>query len=122
MDLEPERVPADVRARLLVGLSTHTLDQVRESVERPIDYVAFGPVFGTTSKQTSHSSRGEEALREAVRLARRPLVAIGGIALSNVERVRAAGASGAAVISAITDADDPAAATRELIDAFEARG
>ena len=113
-DLAPEQIPADARARLLVGLSTHTLAQVRESRARPVDYVAFGPVFATGSKTSGFEARGLGLLREAVALAGRPLVAIGGISAANAPEVRAAGAVAAAVISAIADASDPAEATRYL--------
>jgi len=113
-DLAPERIPADARARLLVGLSTHTLGQVRASRTRPVDYIAFGPVFGTSSKDSAFSPRGLELLREAVALAGRPLVAIGGISAANASVVRESGAVAIAVISAIADASDPAEATRYL--------
>jgi thiamine-phosphate pyrophosphorylase len=113
-DLPPERLPAEARARLLVGLSTHTAEQVAASVRRPADYVAFGPVFATGSKQSEYEPRGLEGLRRAVSAAGRPLVAIGGIDASNVAAVRAAGAAAAAVISAVADAADPAEATRYL--------
>lgn len=119
-DLPPERVPAALRKRLLVGLSTHSLEQVRASAGRPIDYVAFGPVFGTHSKQTPWTPRGIDALAEAVQLAGHPLVAIGGITAETLCQVRAAGAAAAAVIAAVSDAADPVRATRELIEAFEA--
>ena len=113
-DLEPERIPGDARARLLVGLSTHTLDQVRASRTRPVDYVAFGPVFPTGSKRSEFEARGLALLREAVALAGRPLVAIGGISAENAPGVGASGARAAAVVSAIADASDPAQATRYL--------
>jgi thiamine-phosphate pyrophosphorylase len=117
-DLAPERLPADARARLLVGLSTHTLEQVEASVSRPIDYVAFGPVFATGSKQSEYTPRGLEALRAAAARAKHPLVAIGGIDASNIAAVRASGASAAAVISAVAAASDPAEATRDLESRF----
>jgi thiamine-phosphate pyrophosphorylase len=112
-DLAPERIPADARARLLVGLSTHTLEQVRESRTRPVDYVAFGPVFGTRSKASEFSPRGLALLREAVALAGRPLVR-SGVTAENAAQVREAGAAAVAVISAIADASDLAEATRYL--------
>jgi thiamine-phosphate pyrophosphorylase len=117
-DLAPEQLPADARARLLVGFSTHTAEQLAASRARPIDYVAFGPVFGTGSKESEYGARGLDALRDAARGAGRPLVAIGGISAENVGAVRAAGASAAAVISAVADAPDPAAATRYLAQRF----
>jgi thiamine-phosphate pyrophosphorylase len=113
-DLAPEELPADARARLLVGLSTHTLEQARASRARPIDYAAFGPVFATGSKTSAYEPRGVELLRQAVGLAGRPLVAIGGISAANLPEVRAAGAAAAAVISAVANAPDPAEATRYL--------
>jgi thiamine-phosphate pyrophosphorylase len=117
-DVAPEEVPAEVRGRLILGLSTHTLEQVRASRARPVDYVAFGPVFGTASKDSPFTARGAEALREAVAQAAHPLVAIGGIGAREVATVAAAGASAAAVISAIAAAPDPEAATRALRERF----
>jgi thiamine-phosphate pyrophosphorylase len=117
-DLPPERIPEDLRRRLLIGFSTHTLEQVARSREQPADYIAFGPVFGTASKQSAYNARGVEALARAVESAGRPVVAIGGISEENLPRVRAAGARAAAVISAIADAADPAEATRRLRKKF----
>jgi thiamine-phosphate pyrophosphorylase len=117
-DVAPEQLPADARARLLVGLSTHTLEQVDASAARPIDCVAFGPVFATGSKRSEYEPRGLDALRAAVWRARRPLVAIGGITAENLAAVRGAGARAAAVISAVADAADPAGATRYLQTRF----
>ena len=113
-DLPPERIPDELRARLLIGLSTHTLAQVRESRARPVDYIGFGPVFGTKSVESAWESRGTAMLAKAVHLAERPVVASGGIDLANAAEVKRAGAAAAAVISAIADAPDPAAATRAL--------
>ena len=117
-DLAPEQLPADARARLLVGLSTHTREQLAASVARPVDYVAFGPIFATGSKRSEYEPRGLEELRAEVSRARRPLVAIGGITAENLAAVRAAGAAAAAVISAVADAADPAQATRYLQTRF----
>ena len=117
-DLAPELLPAEARARLLVGLSTHTPEQVRASRTRPIDYVAFGPVFGTGSKESAYGARGLDALRAAVRDAAHPLVAIGGIGAGNIADVGRAGAAAAAVISALAAAEDPARAARELAARF----
>jgi thiamine-phosphate pyrophosphorylase len=119
-DLPPERVPPEIRARLVVGLSTHTLEQVRESRARPVDYIAFGPVFGTASKETGYTPRGIAALAEATRSAAHPVVAIGGVTPENVADVRQAGAAAFAVISTVSDAQDPEAAVRELNTRFSA--
>ncbi len=116
-DVPPARVPASVRAELAIGRSTHTLEQARAAVREPVDYVAFGPVFGTTSKQSAYDRRGPEMLRAVADLvAPRVLVAIGGIGLEQLPETVDAGARGVALISAVAGADDPEAATRTLAD------
>jgi thiamine-phosphate diphosphorylase len=118
-DLPPERVPPEVRQRLLIGRSTHTLEQARAAREEPVDYVAFGPVFGTRSKQSPYEARGLALLADVVRLvAPRPVIAIGGIDASNAREITRAGAAGAAVISAVAAADDPEQAARDLVAAL----
>lgn len=120
-DLPVERLPAAARERLLLGASTHEPAHWAEAARLPLDYVAFGPVFGTESKASAYGARGLAALGEAVRAAApRPLAAIGGIDRENVDAVAAAGARFAAVISAVAAADDPAAAVQELAAAFAA--
>jgi thiamine-phosphate pyrophosphorylase len=120
-DLPPARVPEPVRAELLLGRSTHTLEQARAARGEPIDYVAFGPVFGTRSKDSEWSARGLGLLEQVVRcVAPLPVVAIGAIDAGNAASVRAAGAAGFAVISAVAAAAEPEAATRELLAAWNA--
>jgi thiamine-phosphate pyrophosphorylase len=118
-DLPPGRVPAAARARLLLGRSTHTLEQAAAARGEPIDYLAFGPIFGTRSKDSPWGPRGLAQLAEVVRSVRPlPVVAIGGIDADNAASVRAAGAAGFAVISAVAGSDQPEAATRELVAAW----
>jgi thiamine-phosphate diphosphorylase len=113
-DLPPGRIPAALRESLLVGRSTHTPEELRAACDEPVDYLAFGPVFGTRSKASPYDARGLPALARAVeRAAPRPLVAIGGICEDELRSVADTGA-GAAVISAVAGADDPEAATRRL--------
>jgi thiamine-phosphate pyrophosphorylase len=103
----------------LVGLSTHSPDEVRHGVSLGVDYVGFGPVFPTTTKSDAHPVRGVARLGEAVAAAGTlPVVAIGGIGLGNVALVARAGAAMAAVISDIQRASDPAARAREVQHAF----
>jgi len=119
-DLPPGRIPPEARENLLVGHSTHDAEQARRACREPIDYLAFGPVFGTTSKQSAYDARGLEALGEIAALAGSlPLVAIGGIDLDRVADVIRAGAAAAAVISAVAAAEDAVAATRALVAAIE---
>lgn len=113
-DLPPELIPPKQRERLLVGRSTHTLEQVKESRDRPVDYIAFGPVFSTRSKASAEPPRGLDLLREAVATAGRPVVAIGGITAATVRAVFSVGATAAAVISAVANATDPIGEIRLL--------
>lgn len=118
-DLPPRALPAEARARLAVGRSTHNAAQARDARREGVDYLAFGPLFGTSSKSTPYTKRGLDALREVVAVAAGcPVVAIGGIATSNAAAVANAGAAGIAVISAVVAADEMADATRELLEAF----
>lgn len=118
-DLPPARIPESARRQLLVGRSTHDLAQARHACEPCVDYVAFGPIFGTRSKASPYDARGTDALRAVVAaVAPRPVVAIGGIDTARAVDVRRAGAAAFAVISAVAGVDDPVTATRELVSAF----
>ena len=101
----------------LIGYSTHNLDQVREALALPINYLAFGPVFSTTTKENPDPIAGLEQLHEAKALAGDlPLVAIGGIRQSNLADVFAAGADSAAIISEILSTPpDIAANLRKML-------
>jgi thiamine-phosphate pyrophosphorylase len=114
-DFPPHRLPIHARSRLKIGRSTHTLEQVTAACAEPIDYIAFGPVFGTRTKSSTTEPRGLIQLAEVVRCAHpRPVIAIGGIGLENTAAVVATGAAGVAVISAVAGAADPASAARAL--------
>jgi thiamine-phosphate pyrophosphorylase len=119
-DLAPARLPAAARARLLVGRSTHTLEQARAAARAGADYVAFGPIFGTASKASRWPARGVALAGEAARaVAPLPLVAIGGVDADGARALAAAGVAGVAVISAMAAALDPEAAVRALKSALE---
>lgn len=101
-----------VGARLLVGRSTHTLEEVEAARDAGADFVLFGPIFETPSKRGMLSPRGLEELARAVATGL-PVVAVGGIDATVVSRVLAAGATGAAAIRAFSDA----ASTAEMVAA-----
>jgi thiamine-phosphate pyrophosphorylase len=101
-DLSPTEVRGLAPGLALVGLSTHTDSQVRAGLLQPVEYIAVGPVFATTSKARADEAVGLEGIRRAARLAgprQLPIVAIGGITLATAPDVIAAGASSVAVIS-----------------------
>jgi thiamine-phosphate pyrophosphorylase len=84
-----------------------------------LDYIAFGPLFGTTSKESSYEERGLAALTQACAAAApTPLIAIGGIDSERLASIHAAGAAGFAVIGAVAGADDPGVATQTLCQAW----
>jgi thiamine-phosphate pyrophosphorylase len=89
-----------------VGYSTHFLEQVKEADRSSADYIAFGPVFPTASKQNPDPVVGLDGLRAARQATRKPLVAIGGITLENAKRVLEAGADSVAVIRGLIGAPD----------------
>lgn len=84
---------------LLIGYSTHNLQQVEQADSLPIDYLAVGPVFATASKANPDPVIGLEGVRRARAATTKPLVAIGGITRSTCLQVRDAGADAVAVIS-----------------------
>ena len=119
-DLPPASIPSHLRNQLQVGRSTHTIDQARIALEEGVDYVAFGPVFSTESKDSSYLQRGLPLLEEIVHLSGiKPVVAIGGITLKNLNEILSTGARGAAVISAMTQAASPQQAVQDLSAVFQ---
>ena len=83
----------------LIGVSCHTLDEVRAAQDHAADYAVFGPVFAPRSKATSLEPRGIEGLAQAVRAVNIPVLALGGITAANAEDCVQAGAAGIAAIS-----------------------
>lgn len=101
-DMPVESARRLVRADAVIGLSTHTQPQMERALRLPIDYVAFGPVFPTRTKQDHDPTVGLEQLRAVKDIAAElPLVAIGGITAANVLAVLDAGADSVAVISSV---------------------
>jgi len=98
-DLSPEGARIVVGANRIVGVSTHNLEQLKQADTSPADYIAFGPVFGTTAKRNPDPVVGLEGLRAARAATSKPLVAIGGITRANLQSVLQAGADSVAVIS-----------------------
>ncbi len=88
-------------SKAIIGLSTHTDDQVIAADQTTADYLAIGPVFATSTKRDAAPVVGLEGVRRARALTTKPLVAIGGITRQNCRSVLDAGADSVAVISAL---------------------
>ncbi|MBI4486122.1 MAG: thiamine phosphate synthase [Acidobacteria bacterium] len=117
-DLEPAAVRAIVGPEAIVGISTHTPEQLAAAVDAPVSYVAVGPVFATATKDSGYAALGLERVRAAAELSRArglPLVAIGGITLDNAAQVLRAGAHSVAVISDLLRTGDPERRVREFM-------
>jgi thiamine-phosphate pyrophosphorylase len=120
-DLSPADARRVVGDSALVGLSTHNEAQIADALMQPIDYMAIGPVFGTTSKSTPDPVVGLAGIRAASAAAAPrglPVVAIGGITIEVVGPILEAGATSVAVISALLDGE-PAARATDFLRAVE---
>ena len=124
-DLAPRDVRRVVGDRAIVGLSTHTVDQLIDAVRQPVTYVAIGPVFGSVTKATGYDAVGLDMVRAAAVCAWQanlPLVAIGGITLDTGASVLQAGAASVAVIGDLLATGDPEARVRAFLDGMRVKG
>jgi thiamine-phosphate pyrophosphorylase len=123
--LGQDDLPVEMARRVLgpdrwIGSSTHSLSQVVEAGRSTANYIAFGPIFPTASKENPDPVVGLEGLREARRATSKPLVAIGGITLQNAREVLAAGADSLAVIGDLLNAPDIRERAREYLNMLDA--
>ena len=115
-DLPPAVARAQLGASAVVGVSTHSREQVLAAVTEPVSYVAVGPVFETRTKETGYAAGGLGLVADARRTIAPaiPLVAIGGITLESARDVVVAGASAVAVIGDLLT-EDPATRVRQYL-------
>jgi thiamine-phosphate pyrophosphorylase len=117
--LGQEDLPLEVGRKLLgdrlIGISTHSLEQAKEAEANGADYIGFGPIFGTATKNTGYTARGLEMLARVRAAVALPIIAIGGITEANIQEVWRAGADSAAIISDILKADDVTAKVSAIL-------
>lgn len=123
-DLPPAAVRRILGGTATVGLSTHSAEQVRSALGSPIDYLAVGPVFGTSTKSSAGEAVGAKLVSSAVAILReasepRPVVAIGGITLERAPELLKAGATAVAVISDLLSTGDPQERVRQYLRVLE---
>jgi len=116
-DMPPEAARGLLGPEAVIGHSTHNIEQAVAAAKLPIDYLAIGPIFATTTKSDTAPVLGLEGLRTVRRaVGAFPLVAIGGITSANAADVIAAGADSVALISALlSNSSRISDATRSLL-------
>jgi thiamine-phosphate diphosphorylase len=117
-DLSPSEVRKIVGDAAVVGLSTHTAEEVAAALREPISYLAIGPVFGTATKAAADEPVGIAGVEAAARMAGEggvPVVAIGGITLERTAEILGAGAAAAAVIGDLVAGGDPEQRVRQYL-------
>lgn len=102
----------------IIGGSASDMEEARICLSEGADYVGFGPVFPTTSKDDAGPVSGIERLKEIVENIPLPIIVIGGVSAENTPAVMRAGAAGIAVISAVCCQEDPLKATKTLYEAI----
>jgi thiamine-phosphate pyrophosphorylase len=115
-DLPPEAARAILGRDKWIGLSTHSASQVRQSNRSPVQYIGFGPVYASATKRSESPPLGLRRLARACSASAFPVVAIGGIGLDQVREVLKAGASSAAVISALMKAENLALQMQRFLE------
>jgi thiamine-phosphate pyrophosphorylase len=123
-DLDPADARRIVGGFAVIGLSTHSIEQARVAARAPVDYIAVGPVFDTSTKETGHAAVGTALVREVRAMLDKegidkPIVAIGGITLERAADVIRAGAASVAVIADLLSTGNPEARVREYLSALK---
>jgi thiamine-phosphate pyrophosphorylase len=110
-------IPGDATStgRLWVGVSTHTLEQVRAAAATSADYIAVGPIYATATKEKPGAVVGTDFIRRARELTRKPLVAIGGITVERAPEVFRAGVDCVAVARDLICAANPGMRARKYL-------
>jgi thiamine-phosphate pyrophosphorylase len=117
-DMDPAEARRVMGPNAIIGLSTHTREQIEAAVGQLVDYISVGPIWETPTKE-GRPATGLDLIRTAAEIATIPWFAIGGIDETNVKEVVAAGAERVCVVRAIRDAENPRAAATALFDAVD---
>jgi thiamine-phosphate pyrophosphorylase len=105
-DVEAEKARDFLGDGFIIGLSTHNLSQVEAANNEPLDYICFGPIWKTNSKEMPDTVTGIDKLRKAVKKSRHPVVATGGINRNNIAELTGTGYNNIAVLRAVQDSVD----------------
>jgi thiamine-phosphate pyrophosphorylase len=116
--------PVPLARRLLgddriIGGSAGNIEEAMKCVNEGVDYIGFGPVYPTLSKDDAGPAKGIDLMKQLINRVSCPVIAIGGVNSGNVQEIIGAGAYGIAVISAVCCMEDPVTAARELIEVLD---
>ena len=117
-DMDPAEARRIMGPDAIIGLSTHSREQIEAAAREPVDYISVGPIWETPTKE-GRPGTGLELIREAAGIAERPWFAIGGIDTENADEVVSAGAERLCVVRAIRDVADPRAAAATLFGSVD---
>ncbi len=116
---------ADARCLLgrfkLIGISTHTVDEVKAAAQSGADFVVFGPVYDPISKSAYGPATGIEGLGRACAAGDIPVYALGGITADRIPEIRTTDAAGVAVIGSVFGASSPGEAIKPILSALSQR-
>ena len=118
-DLAPRDARKLIGPDALLGFSSHNLEQLSAAGGEPVDYVALGPVYPTSSKHNPDPVVGVDEVRRLRPLIEKPLVAVGGITRANAAGVLNAGADSVAVISDLVPQNPTARSLRERMEEWQ---
>jgi thiamine-phosphate pyrophosphorylase len=117
-DMDPDEARRIMGSDAIIGLSTHSAEQIEAAGSAPVDYISVGPIWETPTKQ-GRPATGLELVRTAAEVAPLPWFAIGGIDRGNARQVVEAGAERLCVVRAIRDSEDPRSAAAALSAAVD---
>ncbi|MDP6138943.1 MAG: thiamine phosphate synthase [Candidatus Woesearchaeota archaeon] len=100
------------RNKLIIGLSTHSVEQAIKADKEDVDYITIGPIYKTRAKDFTV---GTEIIKEVVSKVEKPVIAIGGINKNNIDEVLKQGIKSVAVISAVVSAENVKEAAKKLV-------
>ncbi|HEY0658573.1 MAG TPA: thiamine phosphate synthase [Pyrinomonadaceae bacterium] len=118
-DLPPAEARKILGEKVIIGYSTHNIEQAIAAVLMPVNYLAIGPIYATKTKENPDAMVGLEGLRKVREATENfPLVAIGGINLENLREVYEAGANSAAIISGLISETENISENYKLFSSF----
>ncbi|MFZ4525041.1 MAG: thiamine phosphate synthase [Chlorobium sp.] len=121
--LGQQDIPAHIARKLLgkeriIGVSASSLEEALQAEKDGADYIGFGHIYPTVSKEKGFPPLGTKTLQHAAASISLPIIAIGGVNLENAATLISCGATGVAVISAVSRTDDPSKAASNLVAAL----